>query len=428
MGESEAAGESPATVWLVGAGIVGRAILRAHLEAGCDVRLVDADRPAVQAAVRELAGSGSIRDAVEIEPLGGTLSAVAIRATGSRTAAPHEDAPPTRPLIIESIIERLDVKRQFYQDAERWFDESAVFCTNTSSLTVGSIAAGMQRPERLCGMHFFMPVHLRPTVELVASTSTSPDVMAVGLAHLQRIGKQPLPVADGPAFVVNRMLVPYLNQALLLIAEGASAEQIERSALQFGMPMSPLELIDWIGTPTAFDVGRAFWQAFPERIDPAPLLPAMVKRKRFGRSVGSGLFDYAHGRRSDDLADETQKLSRAYARDPRAWSDDQVLELLAIPMWIEAGCLLHDRIVCDFDAIESAMAGGLGFAPNRSWFEFFENLGASQMLAAIETWSETWRAMRPPPGPNLVAALRQSRSPRRALEAAIDLTGSRSLD
>ncbi len=432
MAGHDNSGDHPGAVWLVGAGIVGRAILKAHLQAGCPVRLADADPDALNAAVNDAERSGLLTKAVPIAPLGGEIPAVAIApsAAAQAMAAGRAD----RTLVIESIAERLEVKRRFFQNAERWFDEATVFGSNTSSLRIGSIAESLRRPGRLCGMHFFMPVQHRAAVEVVPSAFTAREAIAIALDHLQRIGKQPLLVADGPAFVVNRLLVPYLNQALLLVTEGASSEQIERAALAFGMPMSPLELVDWIGTPTAFDAGRAYWQAFPHRLDPAPLLPAMVKRNRWGRSVGCGFYDYpgfgeeSGGERSGTLAEETQHLCQRYSRQPRQWSDDEVLELLSVPMWIEAACLMNDRIVETFDAVETAMSGGLGYTRPGRWFDFFEQLGTRRMVAAIEHWSGHWRSMRVPPQPPLGRFLELSSSPREAVAQAIGLTQSSTAD
>ncbi len=438
MNERGDGGPTTPTVWLVGAGVVGCAIAREHLHQRIPIRLVDADADRLTNAVRQLSGWEPSRDRPEgegdigrfdggrvgpFEPvsIGGELASVRI----DPGPGPHFEAGVenrTAVLLIESISERIDVKRDFFRAAETRFGDSAILCSNTSSLTIGSIGVALRRPGRLCGMHFFMPVRGRDAVELVATAETDQDVVAAAETHIRRVGKRPLRVGDAPGFVVNRMLVPYLNQAVGLLSAGATAEQIEAAALRYGMPMSPLELIDWIGTPTAFDAGRAYWQAFPRRIDPAPLLPALVKRKRWGRAGGNGFYDYRDGRRTKSLAPEVEELRRRYTRHPRTWDETDLLELLAIPMWIEAACLIADQVTDSVSSIEAAMSGGLGYAPAEKWADFFDRLGADRIATAIEKWRGGWHAMCPPDSLRLPVSLRHSGCPRAALESVSDLT------
>jgi 3-hydroxyacyl-CoA dehydrogenase len=190
------------------------------------------------------------------------------------------------------------------------------------------------------------------------------------------------------------MLSPYLNQALLLLCRGATENQIERAALAYGMPLSPLELIDWIGAMTMFHAGRAFANAFPHRIDASPMVPALVKRKRFGRAAGAGLFDYEGGVRSRELSEQASELLEIYRIDDREFTDGEVLRLLSIPMWIEANCLLREGIADSMNTVDLAMAGGLGFTGHTNWSGFFDELGADQIDATIDTWKETFRSMR----------------------------------
>jgi 3-hydroxyacyl-CoA dehydrogenase len=261
-------------------------------------------------------------------------------------------------------------------------------------------------------MHFFMPVDRRPATEIVRGNQTSQHTIDACCRHAMRIQKSPLVVADGPGFIVNRMLSPYLNEALLLLCRGAPADQIERSALRYGMPMSPLELIDYIGTRTMFDAGRVFWQAFPDRLSPAPMLSGLVKRKRFGRAASAGLYDYDGGQRSDKLAPETELLCEKYRRHEQAFQDNEVVELLAIPMWIEASLARRDGIAHEVEQFNLAMRGGLGYDPERNWIDFFDQIGSERIVAAIEKWSPITASMNAPQ--DLMEALRHL-SPSKAM-------------
>lgn len=378
----------PKTI-LVGAGVVGQAIAQAHLDASVSFCLADQSQEALLDTIDQLAFSRS--DWVVTPPgrLDSDLSVVQLICIVS-------DLDPPSVLVIESIAERLDVKQSFFSKAEHLFGGNAILCTNTSTLRISGIAEPLQRPERFCGMHFFMPVDKRPAVELVRGTRTSESTIALASQHIRRVNKEPLVVRDGPGFVVNRLLSPYLNTAMLLLSDGVSAERIERAALSYGMPMSPLELIDWIGTRTVFDAGRVFWQAFPDRIDPSPLAPALLKRKRFGRSSGAGFFDYVDGIRSELLSPSVVRLAKTYCREQKNCDDDAVLRLLTIPMWTEAALACQDGIVNAAEQFEVAMRGGLGFDNDRSWCEFFDSMGSDAILATAKEWGAQIRSIKIP--------------------------------
>jgi len=310
-------------------------------------------------------------------------------------------------LVIESIAERLDVKQAFFRDAEKWFGDDAILCSNTSTLRIQAIAESLRRPERFCGMHFFMPVWQRHAVELVRGPLTSAATIEQCRQHAKRIAKRPLVVGDGPGFVVNRLLSPYLNEAMRMLTGGVSAEAIERAAKDFGMPMSPLELIDWIGIRTMFDAGRVYWQAFPNRLNPSPLLAGLVKRKRLGRTVGRGIYDYDGPTRSASIAEETIELVQRYFRSEENVAQDDVLMRLSIPMWIEGALALRDQIANGLTQLNQAMEGGLGFTTQHTWSEFYDHIGSDRLLDAIERWSPHSASLNPPP--QLKSLLEQNR-------------------
>ncbi len=347
--------------------------------------LVDQDESTVREAVSELnldASHWDLSPLLAIDSFAGDRLAFAVELIND-----SDSASPDPPIIIESIAERLDVKRTFFAAVEREFSEHAVLCSNTSTLRIADIAAGLSRPEKFCGMHFFMPVDQRSAVEVVRGERTSAATIEIVNCHVRRIAKQPMVVGDGPGFIVNRLLSPYLNEAMLLLGRGVGAAQIQRTALAYGMPMSPLELIDWIGTRTIFDAGRVFWQAFPSRIDPSPIAPAMLKRRRFGRASQAGFYDYVGGIRSAELSAETIEVVAMYRRDEVELEDQQVMEILAIPMFIEAALACQDGTAQSLQQCEIAMTGGLGFDPEKSWLGFFEALGSQRILDCCERWS-----------------------------------------
>ena len=372
--------EADDPVLLVGMGVVGHAIARDHVRAGAPFWMADRDEAVLRRCADQL-----LRDTpaelVTASPWGTRLPIPNVCVAPNPEAdygLTSRSAPEW--LVIESIAERLDVKQSFYQAAESWFDRPPVWGTNTSTLSIRRIVERMDRPDRLLGYHFFMPVVGRHAVEIIPHASTSASAVARCRSHARILGKAPIRVADGPGFVVNRMLAPYLNLSLWLVCGGVSFGDLRAAALAYGMPMSPLELIDLIGCRTAFDGGRVVWQAFPQRLDPSPLLPAMIKRGRQGISIGKGFYDYDEsGSRIDDKpGQEVASLIQRYEHDQLSANDrsDVTLlsSLLAGVMRAEAIGIIRDGIA-DRQAVDDAMRGGLAYAPpapTETWWQWIE--------------------------------------------------------
>lgn len=389
---------SPPQILLVGAGVVGRAIAVDHLKSGIEVWMADQDEEILRRScdlvlrqsdgVADSASPWGARIPLPIVHFSPASPAPAI--SGRSDASDENEAdsidklaigrdPVPQWLLIESIAERLDIKQSFFAEAEGWFDRQAILTTNTSTLPIASIAAKLRSPERLCGLHFFMPVSDRPAAEIIphaftnsdegVSSPTDPDVVETCCRHAIALDKKPLRVRDAPGFVVNRLLAPYLNLATDLLCGGIDAESIRRAAIDYGMPISPLELVDLIGTRTAFDGGRIVWSAFPGRMDPSPLLPALVKRKRAGVASNEGFYAYdSEGNRvGNDLAPTAMELAEKYRHDsfvnfPHCDEDriNLLTELFAAAIRLEAIAIERDG-VADAETIDAAIKGGLGW-------------------------------------------------------------------
>ena len=377
---------------LVGLGVVGRAILAAHIRAGIDVWISDADPDACKRAAIEL--SDAHPDYV-VEPVRlplWDLPVFSVWRQRKKLDRFELEKKTHDPILIESIAERLDVKQEFFDSAMSMLGSDWVYCSNTSTLRIEKVAEQLPYPNRLCGMHFFMPVDDRTAVEVIASKKTESKCIDRCFDHVLALQKQPLLAVDSPGFIVNRMLSPYLNEAMVLLTEGATDAQIENAAKRFGMPLSPLELSDAIGSRTMFDAGRVYWQSFPNRIDPSPLLPALLKAKRGGRDAGGGFYDYESGARSESISNQAVILCNRYTRSRRTIDEDEVLCRLSIPMWIESALLLKDGVAKNRDDVETAMAGGLGYTRPDAWYDFFDALGSKRML----TWIDYNKQMKTP--------------------------------
>jgi len=391
---------------LIGAGIVGRAIADAHLDAAIPFDLIDNNPQNLAVAGELLARPGWKVTPHAAPPFGGSCLRF--------TQDPVREG--TKTLIIESIAERLDAKRNLLADIAAAIGTEFCFASNTSSLRIAEIAAAIRDPERVCGMHFFMPVRGRELVEVVGAPGTASRVLEAVSLHAQRLGKRPLRVHDTPGFVVNRILWPYLNQSLALLGAGADHRQISVAAKRCGMPMSPLVLIDMIGLRTAFDAGRAAWQAFPKRIEPSPILPGMIKAGLQGRSGGAGFYSYSPDPmacKEDELTAASRQVIGKYLRNERTWSDDEVYLNLAVPMWIEALLVCQEKLIPDRQTVTDALAGGLGCNPPGGFWEQFDRLGIERLRKSIELFAPSFKAM------NIPASLAQSLAHSRTLHDAV---------
>jgi 3-hydroxyacyl-CoA dehydrogenase/enoyl-CoA hydratase/3-hydroxybutyryl-CoA epimerase len=267
-------------------------------------------------------------------------------------------------VIVEAIVERMDVKKAVLRETEGYVRADCVLATNTSSLSVTDMASALERPERFCGMHFFNPVHRMPLVEVIRGASTDDETIATVYALALRLGKVPVVVGDGPGFLVNRILGPYLNEAGFILGDGASVQDIDRVARVFGMPMGPLRLIDEVGIDISGHAGASLHEGLGSRLTPAPTLVALAGTKRLGRKGGLGFYTYEKGREKD--VDESIYAALASTlQERRPFTDREIRHRLVIAMINEGARILEDGIVTAARDVDLAMIMGTGFPPFR---------------------------------------------------------------
>ncbi|MEX0979609.1 MAG: 3-hydroxyacyl-CoA dehydrogenase NAD-binding domain-containing protein, partial [Gemmatimonadota bacterium] len=271
----------------------------------------------------------------------------------------------TLDLVMEAVVERMDVKRTVLAEVEAHLSPEAVLTSNTSTLSIDEMAEALQRPERFAGMHFFNPVHRMPLVEIVRGSRTDARTLATIHALALRMGKTPVVVRDGPGFLVNRVLAPYLNEAGHLLAEGASVEEIDAVARDFGMPMGPLRLIDEVGIDVSRHAGDVLHRAFGARLTPSAPLVALGESGRLGRKGGSGFYRYENGREKgvdpEVYAAMGATVPATRVRIPAA----DIRGRLFLQMINEAARALEDGIVASAGEADLAMIMGTGFPPFR---------------------------------------------------------------
>ncbi len=268
---------------VLGAGLMGAGIATAFARSGFPTAMMDVDQERLNDGLKRASevvlsrikiGRATPRDLAHMLGLLSTGTTPGIFADSD--------------IVIEAITEDEALKTESYRKLGWHLRGDAILASNTSTISIDRMAASVPHPERFLGMHFFHPVDRMELVEVIRGEKTSEEALATVVALAKRIRKTPIVVRDGPGFLVNRVLFPYLNEAMLLLQEGADAKVIDRVATQFGMPMGPLALLDMVGLDTALYAARVLAQAFPERTTPAPILKALVARAAWARSPAGG--------------------------------------------------------------------------------------------------------------------------------------------
>jgi 3-hydroxyacyl-CoA dehydrogenase/enoyl-CoA hydratase/3-hydroxybutyryl-CoA epimerase len=254
-------------------------------------------------------------------------------------------------LIIEAIFEDCDAKQSLYKKSEPVMKPGAILATNTSSIRLEELREVLHQPERFIGLHFFNPVAVLPLVEVIRCADTQQEVLDVGFAFVKTIGKFPLECTSSPGFVVNRLLAPYMAEAMHLAESGVPLKEIDRAAEDFGMPMGPVELVDSVGIDVALNVsevlGKAMNRPVPQR------LATMVEAKQLGRKSGQGFYRWEDGKAVKDGDDNAVELPQ------------DLQDRLMLPMVNEAVACLHEGVVSDADLLDAGVIFGTGFAPFR---------------------------------------------------------------
>jgi 3-hydroxyacyl-CoA dehydrogenase len=366
-------------VGVIGAGVMGVGIAAAHLKCGLRVALSDASAEALARGTEAI-----LDEATSDAPTDTTAAARAAWRTRLHAAAGYERIAECD-LVIESVVENAGVKQQIYRRLENRLRPHAVLASNTSTLSISALAQSLQSPERFCGLHFCNPVRLMPLVEVVRGRATSETTLTSAVHHVRRIGKMPVVVGDSPGFLVNRLLAPYLNEALQLLCEGVPMAEIEEAAVAFGMPLGPLALYDLIGLDTAFYAGRTLWEAFPDRIAVTPVLPAFIKAGRLGQKSGRGFYDYRAGGERPELAPDAARIVEPYVRPKPPLRPVDLTARLFLPMLLEATRVLESGLVSDVRDVDLGMLFGISFPVTKGGLLFWgDSIGAAALVELLQ--------------------------------------------
>lgn len=285
-------------------------------------------------------------------------------------------------LVIEAVLERMDVKKTVLRETEASMQEG-VLTSNTSSLSITEMQSALEHPERFAGMHFFNPVDRMPLVEIIRGARTSDETIATVFAVARRLEKTPVIVGDGAGFLVNRILAPYLNEAGWLLSDGVGIEDVDQALLDFGMPMGPVRLLDEIGLDVARHVAHLMFEAFGERMKPAPAMTALEKTKRLGKKGGLGFYKYEDGK--DKGVDDAVYAEICASSRGRKMDRAQIQTRCVYVMINEAARILEDGIAARPGDVDIGMIFGTGFAPFRGGLlKYADSVGTATVAETLD--------------------------------------------
>jgi 3-hydroxyacyl-CoA dehydrogenase/enoyl-CoA hydratase/3-hydroxybutyryl-CoA epimerase len=342
-------------VGVLGAGVMGAGIAQWCSARGLTVRLKDIKPEFVAAGMKRIEDAN--REGVKrhkLSALDAQHGWERVHPTTDYTGFHDCD------LVIEAVLERIEIKRPLYQELTPRLREDCFVASNTSAIPIDDLAEATGRPERFVGIHFFNPVHKMPLVEVVRGSKTSPEVVAAAVEFAKQLKKIPIVVKGSPGFLVNRLLMPYLNEAGMMLEEGVGIQEIDRAMLDFGMPMGPLRLIDEVGIDVAVDVAGELAAAFKGRMNVAPILRKLHEAGLKGRKGGAGFYIYKG--KKERLNRKIRKML-GHPREPL--SKEAIQKRLIGVMIEEAKRCLSEGVVAGEEDIDTGMIFGTGFPPFR---------------------------------------------------------------
>ena len=365
-------------VGILGAGFMGAGIASVAVQAGTLVRMKDESHDRLAAgwrAIREVVRDRLTRKQITRLAMQDMLSQVGLTTDYSGFASAQ--------IVIEAVFEDLEVKRRVLGEIARVAPD-AIFASNTSTIPIREIAATAPHPERVVGMHFFSPVHKMPLLEVIVTPETSAETTATVVHYGRALGKTVIVVRDGPGFYVNRILAPYINEAGMLLDEGASIEAIDEAMTDFGFPVGPVTLLDEVGLDIAGKSGPIMAAAFGARMQPSDVLGRVIASGRLGRKARRGFYRYDNDGKRLGADDGVYALS-ASGSARRTMDVERLQRRMVLPMLNEAVRCLDDGIIRSPRDGDIGAVFGIGFPPFLGGpFRHLDTLGPATVVRQLD--------------------------------------------
>jgi len=387
FGGTTAAPRAVNRIGVLGTGQMGSGIATAHCRRGIPATMVDVDNERIGwglTAARKVIESRIRIGRATPEDLADMLALL--------STSTSKEAFSACDVVVEAITENEEFKTAAYRELAPAMKDGAILASNTSTISITRMAASTAHPERFVGMHFFYPVDRMQLVEVIRGEKTDDETVETVVNLTRKIGKTPIVMKDCPGFLVNRVLLPYMNESLLLLCEGASMDAIDKAATTFGMPMGPLALHDLVGTDVALSAGQVVATAYSDRTHMCPLLEDIVQAGRLGKKSGAGFRTYT-GRKKKPAPDpDFTPFLEKHRTGSRQFTPAEITERLFLPMLLEATRTLEDGIVSEPAHVDLGLLLGIGFPAFRGGIlHWCDTVGPDAILKQLDSYSELGR-------------------------------------
>ena len=363
---------------VLGAGAMGAEIAQVISFSGLPVVLKDVNQELVDkglARIRRIYQSRVDKGKMSAGDLDSKMSLV----EGTTTYASFQDVD----IVIEAVPEVMAIKRQVFADLDDNTPESTIFATNTSALSISEMAAATKRPQKVVGVHFFNPASVMKLVEIIPGLDTSEETVEDARMFAESLRKIPVVVQECPGFLVNRLLSPYLGEAVLCLQEGAArAEEIDTAASAFGWPMGPFTLMDMLGVDVGYHVGKYLNGEYGDRMPAAALYEELYKARRWGEKTGAGFYNYT----AAEVEPLDNIIARLQAEGKSRKGSTFSMDRLMMPLINEASLCVMENIARPGD-VDMAMIAGTGMKVGETRMgplEYADTLGLDVVLAKLE--------------------------------------------
>jgi 3-hydroxyacyl-CoA dehydrogenase/enoyl-CoA hydratase/3-hydroxybutyryl-CoA epimerase/3-hydroxyacyl-CoA dehydrogenase/enoyl-CoA hydratase/3-hydroxybutyryl-CoA epimerase/enoyl-CoA isomerase len=376
---------------VLGSGLMGAGIATAHARSGIPCAMVDVTED------RLADGMSRARKVIESRiEIGRATPADMVQLLSNLNASTSTGRFADCDVVVEAITENESLKTDAYRQLAGIMRDDAILATNTSTISITRMAKSAKHPERFVGMHFFFPVDRMQLVEVIRGEKTSDETVLTIVELARRLRKTPIVCNDCPGFLVNRILMPYMNEAIILLLEGASMDQIDKVAMRFGFPVGPIALHDMVGLDTAFYAGKVMTAAFRDRTIETPLLGQLVEAGRLGKKSGAGFRSFT-GKKGPPAADPAfSPFLEKNRTNNRQIADQEIEDRLLLTMLMEAVRILEERIVREPLHVDMGLILGIGFPPFRGGLlKWCDNVGAAKVLERASKYASLGKRFEP---------------------------------
>ena len=365
-----------ARVGILGAGLMGAGIATAHARRGIPAAMVDTENERIEAGLKAAAKVVQGRIAIGRATTDELVGMMALLST-STSHSIFADCD----VVIEAVPENEQLKTKTYGQLAQVMRPDAILASNTSTISITRMAKSAPAADRFVGMHFFSPVDRMALVEVIRGDQTSDETVATIVTLAKRIGKTPIVIKDCPGFLVNRLLMPYMAEAVLMLTEGASMDMIDKAATRFGMPVGPIALQDMVGIDVSCFAGDVLVNAYSDRAVPSLILRELVKCGRLGKKTGSGFRRYVGPKGKPAPDPDFDPILAKLQSEVRSFAEEEITDRLFLAMLLEGVRALEEGIVHEPAHVDMAMILGTGFPPHRGGLlGWCDNEGAATIV------------------------------------------------